>query len=557
MFEQPHFSIDGLPVLPAGDGAPPSADEPTAHPDAELHAREWADCSGAVLAKLIADVMSSVPHIPDNPDGDARIFDLVTATVRVEAWATAVRARLIATVHARALAEHRAHGLVRGLVQGDGDGDHAGSDAGASHGFDDDEYTRREIAANLSLELGVTLPVAEREVRLALGLVRAESGPPSSSAGQAVSVVQTLSLAQALSDGRVDAAQSRAIVEELEHIPSAEVREPVIESLLTQPESPRASACLVRELRPGRRRLWELPPTQLRAIIRREAQRREPELATERLAAVRAERHVRYHPGRDAMAEVVLRGPAESMTAVYSHLTLTAHAAKRTGTRGTLDQLRHDIGVGWLTEGAHGLQVVHREVTGRSKEQLVLPRTMSRTMINVTVADTTLLGLDQLPAELHSPSGPVAIPAELARQLAHDPEQATWRRILCDPATGIATDVSPAYRPPVRMVEFVKVRDGFRSRFPTSNATSLELDHLLRYDHGDPAAGGRTTSSNLASAGRWDHHLKTDGAFTVEGDANARLTFRGRADRPHASLPHQYRDPLDPGRPPQDGDPPF
>jgi hypothetical protein len=161
----------------------------------------------------------------------------------------------------------------------------------------------------------------------------------------------------------------------------------------------------------------------------------------------------------------------------------------------------------------------------------------------VAVADTTLLGLDDLPATLHGPAGPEPLPAELARRLAYDPEQATWRRILLDPSTGVATDVSRCYPPPPQMAEFVRVRDGHRSRFPTSGAARTELDHVAAFDRRDPAGGGPTSARNLASAGRLDHHLKTDGALSVSGDANGSLTFETSAGRRFTSFPHQYLDP--------------
>jgi hypothetical protein len=165
-------------------------------------------------------------------------------------------------------------------------------------------------------------------------------------------------------------------------------------------------------------------------------------------------------------------------------------------------------------------------------------------MMNVTTFGTTLLDLDDHPAVLHGPAGPQPLSAQLARQIAHDPALSTWRRILLDPSTGVATDVSPAYPPPPRMAEFVRVRDGHRSRFPTSGATRTESDHVKPFDRRNPSAGGQTTSANLASAGRRDHHLKTDGGLSVSGDANESLTYRTSAGREFTSLPHQYADPL-------------
>jgi hypothetical protein len=274
------------------------------------------------------------------------------------------------------------------------------------------------------------------------------------------------------------------------------------------------------------------------------------------------------------MAELVLHGPAEVLAATYQHLNLTAHATKHQhGGRpdiagAALDELRHDIAVGWLTQGEHGLAITYRD-DGADPVNVARPRqsrgpTVLRrrptTTVNISVAASTLLGLDEVPATLHSPAGPMNLPADLARQLAYDDEQATWRRVLCDPRTGTATDVSRGYRPPPRIAEFVKLRDGLRSRFPGSNASRLELDHIVRYRHDDPDCGGPTTAANLSSEGLRDHHLKTDGAITVVGDANGPLTYRGRSGHSHLSWPHQYLDvlPDEPvPKPPDTGDPPY
>src|SRR4051794_32846288 len=206
---------------------------------------EWGECSAAVLAKMLADRMASVPDIPDTPDGDAEIFAMVRASRRAAGSQAATQARLVATLYERALAEHRAFGL----VQRDGRGQSA---AGPSHRYDDEAYTRSEIAANLSLELGVTLPAAERLVVFALGLCRRPE------------------LWQALAIGRIDADQAMAFVDELGHVADPLVGEAVVRSLVTAPDAPQAALTLVRELRNGRKTVWDLPPGELRRIIRRE-----------------------------------------------------------------------------------------------------------------------------------------------------------------------------------------------------------------------------------------------------------------------------------------------
>ena len=98
---------------------------------------------------------------------------------------------------------------------------------------------------------------------------------------------------------------------ELEHVPDPELRQDVAAALTTDPQLPDADQVLVRELRGCRKRLWDLPPAQIRAIVRREVAEREPELAARaRSQAEQAARHVRYHALRDGMGELVLHGPA-------------------------------------------------------------------------------------------------------------------------------------------------------------------------------------------------------------------------------------------------------
>jgi len=265
---------------------------------------------------------------------------------------------------------------------------------------------------------------------------------------------------------------------------------------------------------------------------------------------------VRLHQRRDATADLVVHGPAELVSAAYRHLDLAAWTATKRGAQETIDQLRHDIACGWLTEGAWGLSVsgvgtpdcriggeppADRPRQSRSRGSR---GQRSKMPVGMTMAVTTALGLDDLPATLHGPGGPTPLPAELARRIAYDPDQVVWRRILCDPATGVATDVSTSYRPPPRIADWVDVRDGHRSRFPTGAGGRLEVDHVVEFDRSEPARAGRTTSANLASQGLRGHHLKTDRAITVSVDANETLTYRMRTGRSFESRPYQYIDPV-------------
>ena len=96
----------------------------------------------------------------------------------------------------------------------------------------------------------------------------------------------------------------------------------------------------------------------------------------------------------------------------------------------------------------------------------------------MTVAATTLLGLDDHPAHLGS-YGP--IPAQVARELAQD---ATWRRILTDPHRQVAAVGTTSYRPGADLTRTVAARD-ITCTFPGCRqpATRCEIDHRIPYDH--------------------------------------------------------------------------
>jgi hypothetical protein len=81
--------------------------------------------------------------------------------------------------------------------------------------------------------------------------------------------------------------------------------------------------------------------------------------------------------------------------------------------------------------------------------------------INVTVALSTLVGDDDLAAEL---DGGTLIPASLARRIAADPT-GTWRRLITDPAGQVRDYGRTRYRPPADLAEYIQARDR-HCRFP-------------------------------------------------------------------------------------------
>lgn len=131
----------------------------------------------------------------------------------------------------------------------------------------------------------------------------------------------------------------------------------------------------------------------------------------------------------------------------------------------------------------------------------------SRTVINVTVPLSTLLGVNDEPGELAG-YGPIS--ADVARKLA---AEGTWRRIVTDPFSDAVLDVGRTrYRPPADLAAHVRERDRVCARPGCSSpATSCELDHTIEYCRSD----GTTAHTNLGPLCKRDHQIKTDGGFTV------------------------------------------
>lgn len=173
----------------------------------------------------------------------------------------------------------------------------------------------------------------------------------------------------------------------------------------------------------------------------------------------------------------------------------------------------------------------------------------------VTVAATTLLGLDDAPGEL---DGYGAIPAELARRLAA--ESGTWRRLLTDPSSGILTDYSTtAYAPGEVLRAAVVARDRACTfvgcRQP---AARCELDHKAPYDHADPRrrgpdGHGQTCAGNLHPLCAYHHGLKTAGVLGVRTDPAGGTVWVLNGTGHTTTVPATVTDPTLRGPAPRDG----
>jgi hypothetical protein len=141
------------------------------------------------------------------------------------------------------------------------------------------------------------------------------------------------------------------------------------------------------------------------------------------------------------------------------------------------------------------------------------PRTHPRTRVLITIPITTMMGLDDGPAEL---SGYGPIDAVQARALAWG---GTWQRMLTDPRDGTVLDLGRTrYRPTAALAEHVRRRDRTCVWPGCSVAADLaDVDHSRDY-HRPPDDGGppgTTSHANLAPLCRNHHRLKSEAGFVL------------------------------------------
>ncbi len=240
-----------------------------------------------------------------------------------------------------------------------------------------------------------------------------------------------------------------------------------------------------------------------RAAIERAILAVDPQGAEDRHAQAATGRKVEFYPTDDGMGEVVASLTADGIATVRAALDAAASAMKtqNTGETRSMDQLRADA----LVEMAHG-SLRTGWLGGIPGKGLALSSAQGRRpAINVTVPWSTLIGLDDLPAEL---TGYGPIPASLARRLAAD---GTWRRLLTDPASGALLDYGTStYEPPQDLRDFIIARDR-TCVFPGCRqpARSCQIDHNVPYPHGPTSAG------NLCPLGGPHHNGKTHGHWQL------------------------------------------
>ncbi|WP_375490111.1 DUF222 domain-containing protein [uncultured Jatrophihabitans sp.] len=235
--------------------------------------------------------------------------------------------------------------------------------------------------------------------------------------------------------------------------------------------------------------------TQFTQSVHRAVLAADPRCAEEKHDANRAQRRVVFTPVEHGMVEQWALLPADGATALQSRVQALADSWKGLDDR-TADQRRADalcsLAVGDAT-------------------------TQTPSTVNVTVALSTLLDLDEQPGEL---DGYGAVSASVVRRVAFE-RGATWRRLVVDHRGHIVDASAATYRPPAAMQRFVEARDR-TCRYPgcRRKAVRCEIDHLRPW-----RAGGTTDPANLICLCSRHHHLKHEAGWTPRRDDDGAATW--------------------------------
>ncbi|RSM40952.1 DUF222 domain-containing protein [Amycolatopsis balhimycina DSM 5908] len=175
--------------------------------------------------------------------------------------------------------------------------------------------------------------------------------------------------------------------------------------------------------------------TQVRRAAAYAAAKVDPEGAALRTERKFVERRFTLHHQDTGVTHLsVNNAPTEKATAAYARIDRAARALKTPDEPRTLDQLRADVAMDLLLSGTGG------------------PNERTEVFLHIDLA--TYLNLNESPAALAG-RGPIA--AAVARHIIGGPDT-TLRRVLTDPRTGQAIELSPT-RYPLKADEFIRVRD--------------------------------------------------------------------------------------------------
>jgi hypothetical protein len=243
-----------------------------------------------------------------------------------------------------------------------------------------------------------------------------------------------------------------------------------------------------------------------------------PKTAEDAHAEALTQRRVVRTPDGSGMSWVSMLLADAAAGTVMTAIDAIARRIPKTDPR-TADQRRADAAVQIAIDALHGTGsgsgTSGPDTAAGGRE---LPREHGmRPSVQVTVALSTLLGLDEQPGELDG-TGP--IPASVARRIAADPT-GTWRRLVTDDLGRLVDYGRRTYRPPKDLADYVIARDR-TCRFPHCNrrAARCDLDHREAWE-----CGGATCAFNLDALCPRHHHGKHEAGWTPERTSDGDLEW--------------------------------
>ncbi|MDT4920662.1 MAG: hypothetical protein QOI15_1564 [Pseudonocardiales bacterium] len=253
---------------------------------------------------------------------------------------------------------------------------------------------------------------------------------------------------------------------------------------------------------------------EFRATVKRTLLRLDPQRAEDKHRDAHRDRRVGMRADEHGMAGVFAYLRADSAAALMT--CLDAHAAALADDGRTADQKRADV----LADLA-GASLGSAGITWQGR----------RPAIQVSVALSTLLGADDQPGEL---AGYGAIPASMARAIAHDPT-GTWRRLVTDPLGRLLHCGTERYRPPAALRDHIIAENPTCTFFGCRRQSCRgELDHIRAF----PAQPG-TVAANLHPPCRRHHHLKHHTDWTVRKRRDC-VTWIAPTGRQYVKPVHAY-----------------
>ncbi|MFI9386676.1 DUF222 domain-containing protein [Kutzneria sp. NPDC052558] len=236
---------------------------------------------------------------------------------------------------------------------------------------------------------------------------------------------------------------------------------------------------------------------QLRRSVQGRLQRADPAGFARRCAQRRRGRDVVVYDTEDGMAVLKSELPVEVARAMYAKID---HLARREAKNGrSMDAVRADV--------LASLVLQEPKSAG------------SKTLIQVTVPITALLGVDERPGQLDT--GQV-IPAEVVRDLMAEPGT-VFHRLLTDEA-GRLVEYSPGvYRPTAEVDRFIRARHRTCVMPCCSHPSrSCDIDHAVAWPE------GKSTGTNLGPLDRRHHRYKhaTDAKIGIADDGTTTIETR-------------------------------